>query len=292
MKHDLVARPFALILPSNTEGHDYVVGDLHGCFDELMDLMSQVNFNKATDRIICTGDLVHRGNKSRECLSLLKEKWFYSTVGNHDTRLMITRSQDYEDRKPYFAELDNLPYIIYVEESLESRGFFVVHGEIPYDLVFAGVQPPKPYTNGLDLMVSGEYPKSLNKALRESVHNKQWRFTDYDKMSDPMFKSLIWGRELLKRACEAYKNNPAKDVIEHLDSDSLKNCLERGFNIFCGHNTVVDVKRIGHQIYLDTGAAYAYTNEKEKDRFFLSMVQTHTGKIFRSQQTKKQNPQK
>ena len=82
--------PVLVKLPANLLGKDYVVGDLHGCFDELELLLNYVSFDKERDRLFCVGDLIHRGPKSLECLNLLKsrnsknEKWFFSTLGNHD----------------------------------------------------------------------------------------------------------------------------------------------------------------------------------------------------------------
>jgi hypothetical protein len=44
-----------------------VVGDIHGCHDELMDLLSQLKFG-ASDRIVSVGDLITKGPKNREVL--------------------------------------------------------------------------------------------------------------------------------------------------------------------------------------------------------------------------------
>lgn len=35
------------------------------------------------------GDLIDRGGKSRDCLSLLYEKWFHAVKGNHEDILNI-----------------------------------------------------------------------------------------------------------------------------------------------------------------------------------------------------------
>jgi len=46
----------------------YVIGDVHGCFDELKKLLKKISFNPSKDSIIFTGDLVNRGNQSLEVL--------------------------------------------------------------------------------------------------------------------------------------------------------------------------------------------------------------------------------
>ncbi|WGE60170.1 bis(5'-nucleosyl)-tetraphosphatase (symmetrical) ApaH [Actinobacillus equuli] len=70
----------------------YIVGDLHGCFDELQLLLKQVNYNPAQDELWLTGDLVARGAKSLECLRFVKDpKNSAKTIlGNHDLHLLAT----------------------------------------------------------------------------------------------------------------------------------------------------------------------------------------------------------
>jgi hypothetical protein len=69
-------------------GRTLVVGDLHGCYDELMALLDAVKF-AAEDRLVCVGDLVTKGNKSREVLELfMSDARFTSVLGNHDRALL------------------------------------------------------------------------------------------------------------------------------------------------------------------------------------------------------------
>ena len=74
--------------PKNTKGNDYVVGDLHGCYNELMDALESVNFNVVTDRCFAVGDLIDRGKDSQKCLRLLEEEWFFSVLGNHEDLML------------------------------------------------------------------------------------------------------------------------------------------------------------------------------------------------------------
>jgi len=67
--------------PANTLGRDFIVGDLHGCRSLLEDLLAEVAFDGARDRLFSVGDLVDRGPDSEGCLELLKEPWFYPVLG-------------------------------------------------------------------------------------------------------------------------------------------------------------------------------------------------------------------
>jgi diadenosine tetraphosphatase ApaH/serine/threonine PP2A family protein phosphatase len=61
-----------------------VVGDIHGCFDELTDLLELIKL-KNDDRLIAVGDLVTKGPKNREVLDLfMTDARFASVCGNHD----------------------------------------------------------------------------------------------------------------------------------------------------------------------------------------------------------------
>lgn len=128
-------------------GRTIVVGDIHGCFDELCDLLDRSNLQKQ-DRVIAVGDLIVKGPKSAEVLDLfINDERFSSVIGNHDRRLRqrwrgemvpLTKDQrktlkELEPRRDrYFEYLRSLPYTI----DLDS--YLVVH---------AGVRPGVPLKN-------------------------------------------------------------------------------------------------------------------------------------------------
>ena len=65
-----------------------VVGDVHGCYDELVALVGGVGLGHS-DRLVCVGDLVAKGEKSREVLELfMADARFSSVLGNHDRALL------------------------------------------------------------------------------------------------------------------------------------------------------------------------------------------------------------
>jgi hypothetical protein len=64
-----------------------VVGDIHGCYDELIDMLEAAGFG-ADDRLVCVGDLVTKGPKDREVLDLfMTDSRFRTVIGNHDLAL-------------------------------------------------------------------------------------------------------------------------------------------------------------------------------------------------------------
>ena len=77
-------------LEPNLQGRDFVIGDLHGCFDAFQNLLKNISFDNTRDRMISVGDLVDRGPNSLECLELLREPWFHSVLGNHEQMMLET----------------------------------------------------------------------------------------------------------------------------------------------------------------------------------------------------------
>jgi Calcineurin-like phosphoesterase/AAA domain len=96
-----------------------IVGDIHGCYDELLGILDEREFDLQDDVLITVGDLVDRGPDSKAviefCTSL---PHFYSTCGNHDERLV----------KYLFGDKVKMDYGI--DETIASYG-----GTVPKDLI-------------------------------------------------------------------------------------------------------------------------------------------------------------
>ncbi|HCF8317217.1 TPA: metallophosphoesterase [Klebsiella pneumoniae] len=66
----------------------WVVGDLHGCYTNLMTQLGRVDFDQEQDLLISVGDLIDRGSENVECLELITMPWFRAVRGNHE-QMMI-----------------------------------------------------------------------------------------------------------------------------------------------------------------------------------------------------------
>ena len=108
-------------------GRTIIVGDIHGCFDELVALLEKAAFDPG-DRVVSVGDLVVKGEKNREVLDLfMTDERFSAVLGNHDRALRrywrgegvaLKESQEKAraelepDEARYSAYLQSLPSMI------------------------------------------------------------------------------------------------------------------------------------------------------------------------------------
>ena len=136
--------------PANKQGRDFVIGDLHGMYDQLFKHLKAVGFDFAKDRCFSCGDLIDRGPDSEKCISLIHEPWFFPVQGNHEETLIQTarnpNSATLADwilnggrwhlmvssvkMNQYASELETLPLLIEVE-CADGRRVAICHAEYP-----------------------------------------------------------------------------------------------------------------------------------------------------------------
>lgn len=79
-------------------GRSIIVGDVHGCCDELEDLLAYVGFSRS-DRLYFVGDLIVRGPKPRGTLALVRKLGGRAVRGNHEDRLLRWRRTEAIDEE-------------------------------------------------------------------------------------------------------------------------------------------------------------------------------------------------
>lgn len=69
------------------------VGDIHGCKQELEELLEKVHFDPETDHLIATGDIVSKGPDTAGVIDLLRAYKASCVRGNHEDRLLLVADQ-------------------------------------------------------------------------------------------------------------------------------------------------------------------------------------------------------
>ncbi len=83
------SRPMGPDVPAASDGRQTVViGDIHGCLDELQDLLAACSIDWTTDRVISVGDLVAKGPDSQGVVQLARELGIRAVLGNHDAKVL------------------------------------------------------------------------------------------------------------------------------------------------------------------------------------------------------------
>jgi hypothetical protein len=125
-----------------------IIGDVHGCYDELDELLGAIDWSPQSHILILTGDLIDRGPKVKETLMFaMNTPSVYSLMSNHEQKLLrylrgsrvqttglvktIEQCGEVFLRDPsFFKWLESLPWIVRFADSS-----YVVH---------AGIRPDRP----------------------------------------------------------------------------------------------------------------------------------------------------
>lgn len=122
----------------------YIVGDVHGCFDELQQLLESANFNPQHDELWLTGDLVSRGPKSLETLRFVKGLGDAgkTVLGNHDLHLLAIHQGIHPNKeKDNLTPLLNAPDCEELLNWLRFQPLILRHPEFNFVMVHAGISP-------------------------------------------------------------------------------------------------------------------------------------------------------
>lgn len=203
-------------LEFNSVGKDYVVGDLHGQYDLLMEELLRTGFDRRCDRLICAGDMVDRGPQSVECLKLLREPWFFSVLGNHEDMMINS-----------LIDLD-LEAAFHWVERCGGRWIRDADSDLVGDLT-------RDFLLSLPLALEVPVAGGVVGVIHASVTSGRWG--QFQKEQD------IWNRRIAKRASCSDQAPPKEAVVDGIDA------------VVVGHNITERPLVRGNTLLLDTGAA-------------------------------------
>lgn len=120
----------------------YAIGDVQGCYAELQRLLELIRFDRASDRLLFTGDLVNRGPQSLETLRYVRSlgSAAVTVLGNHDLHLLaVACGVSKVKHKDTFGDVLGSPDRDELLDWLRTRP--LMYREGGYCLVHAGIPP-------------------------------------------------------------------------------------------------------------------------------------------------------
>jgi len=146
--------PRLVRVAANQLGRDFIVGDIHGTFDDVWAAMKLAGFERTRDRLFSVGDLVDRGAGSGRAGRFLAQPYVFAIQGNHEADLLdlhlshddpdeglevLTRINfngigwlaeiSAADRVELLKSIAKLPIAMEVSTARGTVG--IVHGEVP-----------------------------------------------------------------------------------------------------------------------------------------------------------------
>lgn len=203
----------------------FVVGDLHGCYQEFMNKLKQINFDMDRDMVISVGDLVDRGKESFKCLELVKQPWFKAIRGNHEQMCL---------------EGAIAP---------EMKNFHSRHGgQWLYDLNEATYNEVLRLCLSLPIALEINFKGKIYGFVHADIKVNDWNEFKYKLMENNYFsnntqstlQSALWGRSRIRAA----QKHEEMQVISGI------------YKIYLGHTVVDKPTHVHNCLYLDTGVVF------------------------------------
>ncbi|MBF0193697.1 MAG: symmetrical bis(5'-nucleosyl)-tetraphosphatase [Magnetococcales bacterium] len=254
----------------------YAIGDIHGCFDELQNLLTKLAFNPKHDNLWFVGDLISRGPNSLGCLRFIRDLGDSAKVvlGNHELRAIVGLSgngtkefnsfmgffNNIPDREELYSWICSLP-LVHHDKKL---GFTMVHaGLAPNCSLADALNYSEMFSNILaDKKLTKEFFAKSNKkkAYQQPDPNNQRDCLYYNvelmtkirycnKDGKLLSPKEVRESKLLGENGEPHKGSPYQAWHKH-------RIWQADEKIVYGHWAVAGLTIGSHHFGLDSGAVY------------------------------------
>ena len=122
----------------------YVIGDIQGCYRELLDLLDEINFDATNDELWFIGDLINRGPESLKVLRFVKQlnENTIVTLGNHDLHLIaVANKRQNKKNKDTLDEILAAPDREELMTWLRQQSLIHIDHDKGFTMVHAGLVP-------------------------------------------------------------------------------------------------------------------------------------------------------
>jgi bis(5'-nucleosyl)-tetraphosphatase (symmetrical) len=249
----------------------YAIGDVQGCYDELIKMLDQIHFDPASDQIWLAGDLVNRGPKSLEVLRLAKSLGdnCISVLGNHDLHLLANAAGVVE----YQHHMDTIQPVLDAPDSdelmhwLRHQPLFHHDVSLSFSMVHAGLPPEWTIAEACEraeevhaVLQSDNWRDFFanmygNKPKRWSPELQGW---DRLRFIVNCFTRLRYFHEDGRLALK-YKGAPEDKPLHQKPWFEIAGRASQDDKIVFGHWSTLGVGQYGNVFSLDSGAVWGET---------------------------------
>ncbi|HLP97593.1 MAG TPA: symmetrical bis(5'-nucleosyl)-tetraphosphatase [Sideroxyarcus sp.] len=243
----------------------YAVGDIQGCYNELQQLLEQIRFDPAQDRLWLVGDLVNRGPDSLQVLRFVKSLGdsAITVLGNHDLHLLAVAEGTAE-----LHHSDTLDGILGAPDRDELLGWLrrqrLLYAEGDHVLVHAGLLPQWSVKQACKLaheveqaLRGDDYAIFLARMYGNAPHNWDDELDGYKRLR------VIVNAFTRLRICspEGEMEFRFKGEVDHIPSGYLPwfdvpKRKSRDATVIFGHWSALGLKVTPNVIALDTGCLW------------------------------------
>lgn len=271
----------------------YAIGDVQGCYKELMQLLELIYFNAEKDQLWFTGDLVNRGPQSLEVLLFVKNLGdkAVTVLGNHDLHyLAVASGAAAINKQDTFQDVINAKEAKYLFDWLRNRPLIHYDPAKNFLLVHAGI-PPK-----WDITTALGYAHEAEEILRsenylEYLKNMYGNFSgvwNADLKPQEKFRSIINYYTRMRYIDKngnldlhyKDKENTGKQPENFYPWFKMPSRLSPEMNIIFGHWAALEGKtETPHRFALDTGCCWgnALTAMRLDDSSYFSIKCDYSG---------------
>lgn len=245
----------------------YVVGDLQGCLEPLLQLLDDVGFDAATDQLWAVGDIVNRGPHSLQALRFCHQLGdaFRMVLGNHDLHLLaVARGIRQPHRSDTLADILAAPDRDELLLWLQQQPLMIDSGD--YLLVHAGIPPQ--WSKQQALKLAAEMKQVLADEESSAAFFQVMYGNDPDSWREGLEAPLRWrvitnyftrmrfctASGQLELSCKHPPDQPPEGFAPWYSHPER---LTAGCNIIFGHWAALQGKFCGEHLFpLDTGCVW------------------------------------
>lgn len=249
----------------------YAIGDIQGCYDELVKMLDRVQFDPVVDQIWLAGDLVNRGPKSVDVLRFAKQlgNSCISVLGNHDLHLLANAAGVVE----FHHHMDTIQSVLKAPDCdelmdwLRQQPLFYHDADLQFSMVHAGLPVEWSIDEALiraaevEAVIKGEQWQDFfahmygNKPKRWSPDLTGW---DRLRFITNCFTRLRYCHEDGRLALK-FKGAPEDKPLHQRPWFEMPHRASQDARIVFGHWSTLGVGQYGNVFSLDSGAVWGET---------------------------------